>query len=103
LQLEVLVREAEGSKPRVGVFLCTCSYECQGQVVAPVCEIIRVKFTVTYLPPATASSNTLFADSCTLLNNWGKAEVFQASSMSDLEPHLRDGHLKLGATFKILL
>jgi hypothetical protein len=103
-QLQLRVEKEEGSKPRgIGVFLTKCSYECQGEEIAPEAGVTQVKFTITHQPPGPARRRTVVGDSPTLVHpfGWGLRGAFKASSMSDLQPHLIDGYLKLGATFQV--
>jgi hypothetical protein len=102
-QLKVHMEKAEGSKPRgIGIYFKKCSYECQREEVAPENDVTQVKFTITHQPPAPSSRRTLMEGSPTLISGWGMPGTFKASGMSDLLPHLSDGHLKLGATFHVI-
>jgi hypothetical protein len=104
-QLALQVGPVEDSKPRpIGVYFQDCIYECQGEKVAPKTEVIQVDFTITHQPPGSANLRTVRKESATLTSGvgWGQLDVFKASSLSDLQPHLVDGHLKLGATFKVV-
>jgi hypothetical protein len=99
------VKKAEGSKPRgIGVYFANTSYECQEEEVAPENEVTQANYTITHQPPGAGSRRTLSKGSPTLFRTvgWGVPTNFQASSMSDMLPHLRDGYLKLEATFQVI-
>jgi hypothetical protein len=102
-RLVLTIDKIDDGKPRhLGTYFSASSYECQGEEVVPEPELAQVKYCITHQPPGSASRRTLTEGSATLSSGWGNPEAFKANSMAELQRHLSDGYLKLGATFHVI-
>jgi hypothetical protein len=102
MQLVLKLAATEGNKPRgIAILLSPGPYKCKEVEVAPRCVITQLRFSIAH---QAATPRLLCEDSGTVPDKRriGVTEAFKAHSIADLRPHLRDGHLKLGATFKVI-
>jgi hypothetical protein len=102
-QITIRIGMAHGDKPRdIGIYFSNCSYMCRGVKVAPTQNVVPIEFSLRHHPPGTSHPCIILDARVMMDSDWGRARVFNAVSISDVQPHLVDGVLRLSAAFKIL-
>jgi hypothetical protein len=105
LQLMVQVGASGDGQPRkLGVYLQSCTFDCEDATVVPTNGNVHLKFSLRHLWPDTARPHPVIDSTATLHVHagCGYPGYLKASSMADVQHALNDGDLKLSATFTVI-
>jgi hypothetical protein len=88
---------------KVGVYMRPCEYRQHGVALAPASQAFPCRFNIQRERPPPAKPESILSTTAVITaGGWGRPEELPVKTISDLEPYLVDGCLKLRATCAVL-
>jgi hypothetical protein len=95
--VQLFLSHDEDDSDQLGLFVQLQRYELQGRQLTSLPSFLSCTYATSRMAPGQAEPVPMFSGTETLTSyqGWGERKNIPASSPSDLEPYLVEGHLKL--------